>query len=263
MKNYIYKQIELDLIPVSERSKYYFDDYLVAAIKGFSQDSEEMVEVKPDKLPFLVEPFWEDKEIKVNDLDLQTMLNKEGLFFRKYIDKHPNFSFFLREKVVQKLIKVQNQLPKHLKLVLKAGYRPLEVQRELFTDNLIYFKNKFPEKTEQELYKMNLEFVADPDNFIPPHSTGAAIDLYLLDNRSNQPLDMGSPINYPDDLSWTWNIENLTKAQAENRKFLTETMLKYSFANLASEWWHYSYGDQYWALFYNQNECLYNSVKIV
>lgn len=260
MKNYIFTQQELDLIPISERSEYYFDDYLVATIKGFVQDNEEMVEVKQEDYSFKVEPFWQDGNSKVADPELQEILDKEGLFFKKYIQQNHNFTFVLRESIVKKLEQVQTQLPNNLQLVLKAGYRPLEVQKWLFDDNLNHLQRKFPNKNKDEIYRMNLEFVADPINFIPPHSTGGAVDLYLFDKMKNQPLDMGSPINYPDDLSWTWNMENLTLEQKQNRVFLTEIMIQNGFANLASEWWHYSYGDQYWALFYNKQVCLYNSL---
>jgi D-alanyl-D-alanine dipeptidase len=108
---------------------------------------------------------------------------------------------------------------------------------------------------------MNLEFVADADNFIPPHSTGAAVDLYIFNTETNQPLDMGSPINYPDDKSWTYNFKDLADVQMQNRLFLTKFMIEHGFANLASEWWHYSYGDQYWAMFYDKESCLFDSIK--
>jgi hypothetical protein len=46
---------------------------------------------------------------------------------------------------------------------------------------------------------------------------------------------MGSPINYPDDLSWTWNMGNLTKEQRHNRIFLTELMTSNDFANFLTD----------------------------
>lgn len=262
MKRYIFTKEELKLIPLSERSKYYLDDYLVATVQKFTNNQEEMVVVESQECGLKVEPFWMDQSASVTDPFLQEILDQEGILFRKYMQDKPNFGFFLRKSVLLKLQEVQKQLPNHLQLVLKAGYRPLQVQKWLFEANLDFLRKRFPEKTEQELYKMNLEFVADPQNFIPPHSTGAAVDLYLFDNDKNAPLDMGCPINYPDDLSWTWNMQNLTSEQQKNRIFLTELMIANGFANLASEWWHYSYGDQYWALFYDQEEALFNAIEL-
>jgi len=261
-KQIITNLTELANIPIQERSKYYLDDNLVATVGGFIKNNEPLVEVSPNNHSFLVAPFWTDEPVTTSDPELQQLLDKEGCYFRKYIQQHPNFAFSLRATVVAKLEAVQKQLPSHLRLVLKAGYRPLEVQKWLFEDNLKYLRQKFPHYTETEIYRLNLEFVADPDNFIPPHATGGAVDLLLWDTRIQKPLDMGSPINYPDDLSWTWNMTNLTKEQRHNRIFLTELMTSNGFANLASEWWHYSYGDQYWALFFEQPECWYSAVKI-
>jgi D-alanyl-D-alanine dipeptidase len=96
-----------------------------------------------------------------------------------------------------------------------------------------------------------LQFVTDPEVNPPPHSSGGTIDITLLEDSSNQPIDMGSPINMAGDVSWTDCTDDLTDAQVENRQLLTQTMLEAGFANLPSEWWHYSYGDQRWAVFYD------------
>jgi len=257
-KPIITKLTELNKIPIAERSKYYLADDLVATVGGFIRNDEPLIPVLSENHSFWVAPFWQDEPVVTPDPELQQLLDKEGDYFRKYIQQHPDFSFLLRATVVAKLEQIQNQLPSHLRLVLKAGYRPLEVQKWLFEDNLQYLRQKFPHYTEAEIYHLNLEFVADPENFIPPHATGGAVDLLLWDTRTEKPLDMGSPINYPDDLSWTWNMTNLTKEQRHNRIFLTELMTSNDFANLASEWWHYSYGDQYWALFFGEPNCWYN-----
>lgn len=252
MKLYINTQAELDKISVKDRHEYYFHDDLVATAKG-ADNGEPLVEVIESEVNFWVRPFWLDLTTKVSDPELQELLDKEGLAFKEYMRSNPNFKMSIRSGVLEKLIRVQDSLPDNLKLVLKAGYRPLVVQKVLFEQSLEIFRKKYPKKTAKELYELNLEFVADPDNYIPPHSTGGAVDILLFDMNDSKELDMGSPINYPDDKSWTYQDSTLTREQIENRDFLTKTMLKAGFANLASEWWHYSYGDQYWAKFYNCN----------
>jgi D-alanyl-D-alanine dipeptidase len=208
---------------------------------------------------FKVEPFWKDEPYKTDDPELQKMLDSEGAAFRRYITQNPNYKMMVRMSVLDRLNNVQKMLPSHLSLVLKAGHRPLSVQLGLFTETMSSFKTKFPKASQDELYKMTLECVADPDNFIPPHSTGGAVDIFLFDNNTQKPVDMGSPINFPDDRSWTFTNQ-ISETAKENRLFLLNIMIDNGFANLASEWWHFSYGDQYWALFYDKNECLYSSV---
>jgi zinc D-Ala-D-Ala dipeptidase len=130
------------------------------------------------------------------------------------------------------------------------------VQYQLFSHVYNYFQQNNPHTKAHEIKAMTLEYVTHPDINTPPHSTGAAVDLTLWDNQTQEYIDMGSPINYPADTSWTYNFDTLTSTQISNRLFLTGLMLEAGFANLASEWWHFSYGDPRWAVFYDE-ESLY------
>jgi D-alanyl-D-alanine dipeptidase len=40
-------------------------------------------------------------------------------------------------------------------------------------------------------------------------------------------------------------------------------MEKYDFVNLESEWWHWSYGDRYWAVKKNKEYTLYEPVQSI
>jgi hypothetical protein len=111
MKSYIYSQEELAKIPIDSRDKYYFDDRLVAKSLGFVKNDEKMVEIKSEEVPFLVEPFWQDKPFEVEDLELQKLLDSEGEAFRRYIQSHPDFSMQIRETVLDKLVEAQQNLP--------------------------------------------------------------------------------------------------------------------------------------------------------
>ena len=44
-----------------------------------------------------------------------------------------------------------------------------------------------------------------------------------------------------------------------NRRLLYHVMTENGFTNLPSEWWHYDYGDRFWA-YYNQKSILYDEV---
>ncbi|PSP19571.1 MAG: D-alanyl-D-alanine dipeptidase [Cyanobacteria bacterium QS_8_64_29] len=84
----------------------------------------------------------------------------------------------------------------------------------------------------------------------PPHSTGAAIDLTVVDGDGH-PLDMGSAI---DELSprsrpghYDGSPSEPGRRYAAQRQLLHEVMLAGGFRRHPREWWHFSYGDRMWA----------------
>ncbi len=95
----------------------------------------------------------------------------------------------------------------------------------------------------------------------PPHSTGAAVDLTLVD-RSGEPVPMGSaidalgPASHPDHFA-----TDLHQATAHhNRLQLRQVMLAAGFVMHPWEWWHFSFGDQLWAWQTGQVEAHYGAV---
>ncbi|MBE9202809.1 D-alanyl-D-alanine dipeptidase [Synechocystis salina LEGE 06099] len=95
----------------------------------------------------------------------------------------------------------------------------------------------------------------------PPHSTGAALDITLLD-QSGKPVDMGGEI---DELSPRSQPNYYQTAQAKSdtqreefksyqqrRELLNKIMENAGFLRHPGEWWHFSQGDQLWAWQYNQ-----------
>jgi D-alanyl-D-alanine dipeptidase len=104
-------------------------------------------------------------------------------------------------------------------------------------------------------------FVSPPDAD-PPHSTGGAVDVTLIDADGAE-LDMGTAYDAsPEEsggLCYT-HAEGLTPAARENRGLLIRLMAGAGFANYATEWWHWSYGDRYWAYSTARSAALYGSL---
>ena len=71
------------------------------------------------------------------------------------------------------------------------------------------------------------------------HSRGSTVDLTLINLESGQELDMGTPWDYFDPLSWP-SSENVSSEQRVNRYILRDVMLKYGFRPVAEEWWHFT-----------------------
>ncbi len=164
---------------------------------------------------------------------------------------------YARESVAKKLIEATEYLPRGYKFVIKEAYRPLSLQREFFEDAFKYYIIQYPLKSKDEIYKLTCQFVAPIT--VAGHPTGGAIDITL--SKDGVELDMGSgfyeaPIE-PENLSYLLSTYISDHAKA-NRKILIDCMEKVGFANYPPEWWHWSYGDSYWA-FLNNCDALYSA----
>lgn len=96
----------------------------------------------------------------------------------------------------------------------------------------------------------------------PPHGTGGAVDIEITDEAGN-PLDFGMEVKdwdvVPPELCAT-EFDDLPDAAAGNRKLLVETLVGEGFVNYPREWWHFSFGDQYWAFVTASTRAPYGAV---
>jgi zinc D-Ala-D-Ala dipeptidase len=176
--------------------------------------------------------------------------------------------YYLRQGVLERLIQAQDrlqQLQPGWKIQIFDAYRPVEVQQYMvdytFKDavatrglDLATLSPTESAQIWQDVYQIWAIPSFDLDT-PPPHSTGAAIDITLVDDRGI-PLNMGSPI---DEMSPRSKPEYFTYAQEPhapeytiNRQLLTQIMNYAGFVRHPEEWWHFSIGDQLWAWLNNQ-----------
>ncbi|MCC6643886.1 hypothetical protein IT411_03995 [Candidatus Peregrinibacteria bacterium] len=157
-----------------------------------------------------------------------------------------------RKSVIRKLIRVNRFLQRTYGLRLKIYeiYRPLKQQQIEFAEITSMLRQKYPKISKKALWEKTTQFIADP-NLCPPHSTGGAVDLTLVDCKTGKELDMGTKINTVDDKSAIFHPRISIKAK-QNREILLTAMLSEGFAPLCTEWWHFSYGEAYWAAFYGR-----------
>ncbi|GAA0617215.1 hypothetical protein GCM10010394_54230 [Streptomyces crystallinus] len=91
-------------------------------------------------------------------------------------------------------------------------------------------------------------YVSPPE--IAPHSAGAAVDLTLADADGVE-LDLGTRMNATPEESagacYT-RAANISARARENRTVLAASLTAAGLVNYPTEWWHWSYGDRYWAL---------------
>ncbi len=172
--------------------------------------------------------------------------------------------FHVRHGVLQRLLEAQEWLneerPGH-KLHIFDAYRPVSVQAYMvnFTREQVAIAQGFQPETltaaqEQqvmnEVFKLWAKPSIDPTQ-PPPHSTGSAIDLSIVDEHGVL-LDMGSAFDELSDRMLPHYYRNDTSAHAQkihdHRECLNRVMTRAGFMRLTHEWWHFSYGDQTWAL---------------
>ncbi len=186
----------------------------------------------------------------------------EGNRYRDYIAEHPEYDgVYVRSKLAKKLETAAESLSQQYQLVIRAGHRPIEVQRRLLLECADDYKKDHPEASDDAALEHARTFVSDPDSTLPPHVCGAAVDVELLDAATGKPLDFGSKMNDDSDKSFL-HYPNLTSEQKNNRIILLRAMLDAGFASCMPEWWHFSYGDQVWAWFYGELESLYSPIDV-
>ncbi|MGZ3768670.1 MAG: M15 family metallopeptidase [Bdellovibrio sp.] len=57
------------------------------------------------------------------------------------------------------------------------------------------------------------------------------------------------------------DAQNISAEARKNRQVLMSAMSKAGFVNYSTEWWHWSFGDKYWAFHTNQPYAIFGSVE--
>ena len=128
---------------------------------------------------------------------------------------------YLRKSTAEALVKA-NEAFKQLgyRIKLFDCYRPLSVQKKMWK------------------ILPGTHYVANPAKG-SKHNRGAAVDLTLVDAEGKE-LNMGTPFDFfGKEAHHTYTQHS--KEVLENRKLLKETLDKYNFKSIYSEWWHYEY----------------------
>jgi peptidase M15D vanX D-ala-D-ala dipeptidase len=128
---------------------------------------------------------------------------------------------YLRKSTAEALVKANKafiQLGYRIKLF--DCYRPLSVQKKMWK------------------ILPGTHYVANPAKG-SKHNRGAAVDLTLVDAQGKE-LNMGTPFDFFGKEAHHTYTEH-TKEVLENRKLLKETLNKFNFKSIYSEWWHYEY----------------------
>jgi D-alanyl-D-alanine dipeptidase len=155
---------------------------------------------------------------------------------------------WVRARVREMLAEAASLLAPKYELVLNEGWRPPHVQSHYFDRQVERLNAIYPASSRAELVRLASRFVSPPD--VAPHPTGAAVDVLLRD-ASGREVDMGCPIDASPEASKGLCFTNHPDVPPTGRRAradLSAAMQAAGFVNYPTEWWHWSFGDRYWAM---------------
>jgi D-alanyl-D-alanine dipeptidase len=167
----------------------------------------------------------------------------------------------VRQGLALRLVEARDALPSGVDLRVVEGHRSVADQNaiiERYTDEL---RELHPSADAVELGRLSSRFVAPLA--VAPHVAGAAVDLTLVDSWGDE-LWMGTEIDATPEQSGGacfFNAEVDAEAR-RNRTVLADALSGAGLVNYPTEWWHWSYGDRYWALLTGADHAVYGPVEV-
>ncbi|GAA1656082.1 M15 family metallopeptidase [Nonomuraea maheshkhaliensis] len=163
----------------------------------------------------------------------------------------------LREGVLRRLEQAQGLLPDGYHLLIVEGYRPVATQRRIFDE----YRATLTGLTPAESYVAASRYVSPVE--VAPHTAGAAVDLTLCSPDGTE-YDMGTQVNdnpeQSDGACYT-AAPGISDDARAHRKLLAAALEPAGLVNYPTEWWHWSYGDRYWAMSTQAEHALYGPVE--
>lgn len=180
--------------------------------------------------------------------------------------EYPSYSpWHLRALVIERLSLAHAALQKQrpgAALFVTDAYRPVSVQAFMIERECERYSEEsigsaflsLSQKEQARVRSHVMEFWATPSKDStcpPPHSTGGAIDVTIIDSDAKT-LAMGTAIDEISEASLPSFFQDARSEKEllyhSNRQLLLSIMEEAGFHRLPSEWWHFSYGDQLWAV---------------
>ena len=162
--------------------------------------------------------------------------------------------------VAERLNLAQAWLDSHapgVRLRVGDAHRSAKKQERFFTIACFVARLLRPHWSSDRVRGLADRYVAEPHpEAPPPHLTGGAVDVGLVLANGRRP-DMGR-----------WNLKAVrldslfvSPEAARYRRLLSDAMTHAGFSNYEEEWWHWSFGDQGWALRTGRSYAVYDRVE--
>ncbi len=186
---------------------------------------------------------------------------REFLLVDRRLQDDSDGYFSLRQGVLERLRRAEAALPTGMRFLVVEGYRPLALQRRYFDEYARGLRVEHGDWTEEQVRSAASRFVSPVE--IAPHSAGAAVDLTLVDGEGNE-LDLGTPMNAsPEESGGRCYTASggISAGARELRGVLGGALESVGLVNYPTEWWHWSFGDRYWALISGADSACYALIE--
>ena len=179
---------------------------------------------------------------------------------------HPVFEFprvhLLRQSVAEMVCRAARDLPAGLRLQIVEGYRPIAVQRAMYRHALQQAREQSPAADDETIARQAGRYSAPPDAATPPpHLTGGAVDLEIIGAEGAR-LDFTSPFDLLDNAQAAFDAPGISEQARRNRELLRSVLEPTGLTSYADEWWHWSYGDNGWALRVGAPSAIYDKIEL-
>ena len=198
---------------------------------------------EPAPLP----PGFVDLAKAVPDLAFDLRYGTANNFLGTVVSGYEHPRALLSYPAAQALARAQKELaPFGLGLLIYDAYRP---QRAV--DHFVRWSHDLADQKMKAAYYPTVEksklfelgYIAERSG----HSRGSTVDLTLIslaDGRPlGQPLDMGSPYDFFDSVSWPAS-EQVSASARSHRLLLRSILVAQGFRPYDQEWWHFTLNDE-------------------
>ncbi|MFD4502846.1 M15 family metallopeptidase [Streptomyces sp. NPDC058457] len=154
----------------------------------------------------------------------------------------------LRLGALRRLLQAQSLLPAGIRFLVVEGFRPPELQRRYFEQYAATLRAAHPDAGPDRIRELASAYISPPE--VAPHVSGGAVDLTLCTADGTE-LPLGTEVNATPEESAGACRTGAPSVGAEgraNRVLMGRALTTAGFVNYPTEWWHWSYGDRYWAL---------------
>ncbi|MGW3355067.1 M15 family metallopeptidase [Streptomyces bungoensis] len=154
----------------------------------------------------------------------------------------------LRSGALERLLRAQRLLPAGVRFLVVEGYRPPDLQRRYFEQYAATLRRAHPGAAPEVIRELASAYISPPE--VAPHVGGGAVDLTLCRDDGTE-LPLGTEVNAtPEESAGACRTAaaNIDAVARTHREVMDRALTTAGFVNYPTEWWHWSYGDRYWAL---------------
>ena len=166
---------------------------------------------------------------------------------------------YLRKTVAEMICRAKGYLPNGYTFVIRDAWRPKHVQEEIINSFIKRFTKNQPSWPKEKTLREVEKYVAPANGKnASGHMVGGAVDLTLSKKGRKIPMK-SSKLSYQENAKSLQT--KLPKYIQRNRQLMFNVLRKVSLSNYPKEYWHWSYGDVWWAKRNNKKVAIYGVME--